>query len=238
MADGNNIPFPEPYPENVPGPFYVGDGCCTACDLPIEIAPDLFAYTPRLIRPRHCFVQKQPTTADELTRMLRVVWGAETECVYYRGSDTDTLRRLAELDRSFCSEIPPPSQFQTVYRNHVSFELSEAATSRTAENLAEACRRYLLTERGNQCTPIQSWPGAASFHFSWYADNFYELRFEQWCETDANWHLFHPLPPLIGTRGVIFTIWDWLETLPGVTHARWYSEEDWHGSREYQTTPW
>ncbi len=43
-----------PFPKNVPGDFYVEDGCCTSCGMPTTEAPELFAYAPD----GHCYVRQ------------------------------------------------------------------------------------------------------------------------------------------------------------------------------------
>ena len=47
-----------PHPEHATGPFYVEDGCCTACGVPEAMAPKLFAWDGN----SHCFVKRQPVT--------------------------------------------------------------------------------------------------------------------------------------------------------------------------------
>src|SRR6266480_3008020 len=78
----------KPHPKNTPGPFYVVDGCCTACDVPVSEAPDLFTYD----ESNHCYVKRQPRTEEEFDRAFRAAWAAELQCVRYRGDDPAVLR--------------------------------------------------------------------------------------------------------------------------------------------------
>src|SRR5215831_15022357 len=71
-----------PHPKNVPGPFYVEDGCCIACGIPEGVAPDLFTF-----EASHCYVKKQPCTGAEINRMFQAIWSAEVQCIRYRGND-------------------------------------------------------------------------------------------------------------------------------------------------------
>lgn len=82
----------KPHPKNIAGPFYVEDGCCTACGVPGSLAPDLFGED----ADQHCFVQRQPETTVETDSMLRVIETQELGCIRYRGTDHATLRRLVE----------------------------------------------------------------------------------------------------------------------------------------------
>src|SRR5262249_35562240 len=74
------------HPRNVPGDFYVEDGCCTLCDMPRTEAPDLFAICDDPAGYQHCFVAKQPETPQELERMLGAIECAELDCIRYRGT--------------------------------------------------------------------------------------------------------------------------------------------------------
>ncbi len=67
----------KPHNDNVDGPFYVGHGCCTACDIPFQLAPEMFSYD----RDQHCYVSRQPETKGELDRMIRTLLYSEVQCI-------------------------------------------------------------------------------------------------------------------------------------------------------------
>jgi ferredoxin len=75
------------HPKNVPGDFFVEAECCTLCGVPWSEAPDLFRYDDD-----HCWVSRQPVTADEQRRMLRVIQLQDLGCIRYRGSDRKILK--------------------------------------------------------------------------------------------------------------------------------------------------
>lgn len=77
---------------NVVGPFYVEDDCCTMCGVPPHFAPALFGENDH----EHCYVQRQPETAEELEAMLSVIAIQELGCVRYGGADPAILRHLVE----------------------------------------------------------------------------------------------------------------------------------------------
>jgi len=83
-----------PHRLNVVGPFYVQDGCCTACAMAEHEAPELFAWDDE----HHCYVKKQPTTPEELDHMLSAIACADLGCIRYRGHDTSILNALARID--------------------------------------------------------------------------------------------------------------------------------------------
>ena len=63
-------------PRNAPGEFYVLKDCCTLCGVPWDIAPELFAYDDN-----GCWVSRQPETAAEREKMLKVIAFQELDCV-------------------------------------------------------------------------------------------------------------------------------------------------------------
>jgi len=88
----------QPHRLNVVGPFYVVDGCCTACGVPGAEAPELFAWDDS----DHCYVRKQPAGPDELRQMVGAIAGAELRCIRYRGRDQHVLvalRNIGEIDQ-------------------------------------------------------------------------------------------------------------------------------------------
>src|SRR5438045_3453432 len=87
MSDARPI-----HPKNTAGPFYVLNGCCTACGVPTSLAPELFDFDSA----DHCYVKQQPCSDTEMEKALRVLRAQELDCVRYRGKDQAILRRLAE----------------------------------------------------------------------------------------------------------------------------------------------
>jgi ferredoxin len=92
-----------PFPENVPGDFYVEDGCCTSCGMPTTEAPELFAYAPD----GHCFVKKQPTTARETYQMIGAFSVQDIGCIRYKGKNRVIQIRLIGVNEGDqCDELP------------------------------------------------------------------------------------------------------------------------------------
>ena len=83
-----------PHALNVPGDFYVEDGCCTSCELPFTEAPGHFKYDDAL----HCFVCKQPSSPEDVDNMVSAVAVSDLSCVRYSGDDPETLRKLVALN--------------------------------------------------------------------------------------------------------------------------------------------
>jgi ferredoxin len=81
-----------PHKSNASGDFYVEDGCCTSCGMPMTEAPDLFEYD----QDGHCFVSKQPTTTDEVDRMMAAFEVQDIGCIRYKGTNRVIQMRLVE----------------------------------------------------------------------------------------------------------------------------------------------
>lgn len=105
------MPGHKPHPANVPGDFYVEDGCCTMCLVPFSFAPELFGECQDLKGYPHCFVKRQPETPVELTKMLDAIRCAELMCIRYRGSDRRIQLELVETNTGVvCDNLPPDLQ--------------------------------------------------------------------------------------------------------------------------------
>lgn len=107
------MPEPKPHPANVPGDFYVEDGCCTMCLAPFEKAPELFGEIQDPKGYPHCYVKRQPESSSELAKMLSAIRCAELMCIRYRGDDRRIQLTLIEADSGrVCDNLPPDLQRQ------------------------------------------------------------------------------------------------------------------------------
>ncbi len=102
----------KPHPSNVPGDFYVEDGCCTMCLVPFSEAPELFGEH-QDARGSHCFVKQQPETPAEMAKMLNAIRCAELMCIRYRGKDRGIQLDLIEFKEGLvCDNLPLDLQKQ------------------------------------------------------------------------------------------------------------------------------
>jgi hypothetical protein len=110
-ARGAPMAEARPHPANVPGDFYVEDGCCMTCEVPLRWAPDLFAWCFDSEGSPHCFVKKQPETSDEEDRMFEAVRHAEAGCIRYCGRNRAIQQRLVEAGEGpICVDLSPELQ--------------------------------------------------------------------------------------------------------------------------------
>lgn len=157
--------MPKAFPENAPGPFYVEQDCCITCGVPMEIAPDIFDWS---ANQSHCFVRRQPATADELDRTLQAMWSAEAECIRYRGADPLLADRIAQfgLGRN-CDNFPGGPRPDP--RTRATFQ--SARDGDTPESLAARLRAFLSREQPDRYLPYDVRPARrwrpATVRFSW-----------------------------------------------------------------------
>jgi hypothetical protein len=82
---------------NVPGPFYVEDGCCISCGVWEDVVPDLLAWQEddgEFGTVSHCYVKRQPETDVEFERMKLAMEFGEVDCIRVRGCKAGWEARL------------------------------------------------------------------------------------------------------------------------------------------------
>jgi hypothetical protein len=228
-----------PHPKNVNGPFYVEYGCCTACDVPMQEAPNHFAYD----GDNHCYVCRQPDAETETTDMIGTALMAEFQCIRYRGDDPDVLQRFAELDMREICDIEPPAHINPVIRNHVRINVIGMPPVATPKELAQEFIDHLMSENNGRrqfkTQPIQISNNSALFQISWYDDHFHPIVFNAVSDSPAEWHIQYPLKNHTGDRGIGTVVSNWLNRNSNrFTNIRWYTESDWHHHKPPRSTPW
>lgn len=94
-----------PHPANVPGPFYVEDGCCLACGVWENEVSDLLAWLPDAEIP-HCYVARQPKTDADFQRMMFAMEINDVDCIRVHNCKPDWAARLREAGLG--RQIDPP----------------------------------------------------------------------------------------------------------------------------------
>lgn len=207
----------KPHPLNVPGDFYVEDGCCTACDMPRAEAPDLFGMTPE---PHyHCYVKRQPQSAVEENQMLSAILCAELQCIHYRGNNPAIISRLSAMGEMNVCDSAPPAGTELGLRTHVTFLRPQG---HDLDWLALSFKAFLKTQRGKYSRIRFPWRSAATtVKYKRNEETWRNVAFE---EHDERVHVFHDAQD---DTGVSWYLARWLETLEGVTEVRWYTETGW-----------
>jgi hypothetical protein len=92
-----------PCPGNAPGPFYVEDNNCIACEAPVLEAPDLMDFQGEPDYSHQCRFRRQPETQEELQRAINAVQVCCCGAVRYGGNDKTILDRIN--DPSVCDAL-------------------------------------------------------------------------------------------------------------------------------------
>lgn len=99
----------ERHPLSVPGSFYVEDEPCVSCFGPREHAPDLIGFfegPPDVKGSCHCYIKRQPVTAEEIEDMLQAMSASFCSGLRYGGDDPAILERLQrEGQAARCDEL-------------------------------------------------------------------------------------------------------------------------------------
>jgi hypothetical protein len=219
------------HPKNVAGPFYVLNGCCTACGVPTAIAPELFEFDST----DHCYVKRQPSSNAEMEKALHVLRGQELGCVRYRGTDEAILRRLAEAGEAHQCDHPLPG-IGVVLRNVVTFVRTNADDARhDAPRLLEEFFDYVKGRYPHlevRTKPIEIREREASFALAWFEDHFHAIRIQP-VEDSDRWSILHR-----GNLGLSEFLDDWLKSADRFVDVRWYTEDAWQRSEPWQAHPW
>ncbi len=211
-----------PHPKNVPGDFYVEDGCCLACLVSQEEAANLVGWDGK-----HCFVKKQPQTEDEQNSMLDVISVAEADCFRYRGTDLEVLQRLVSRgDREIC-DSPIARYLHPIERINVRFAPFVEATD--PESLVQSFGSHLLTEnegRSNQFE-IKARPPVAQvgrLEFRWYGDDYH--RVDIWPDQHTHGAFVATITTKRRDRwlGVAYALHRWLQGI--ASNVRWLTPEE------------
>jgi hypothetical protein len=219
------------HPKNAAGPFYVVNGCCTACGVPTSIAPELFEFDSA----DHCYVKRQPASDIEMEKALRVLRTQELDCIRYRGTDERTLRRLGEAGHAHQCDHPL-SGVGLVLRNVVTFVRTDARDVRLdAPHLFEEFSDYLKGRYPHlkvRTKPIEFREREASFALAWFEGHFHPVTIRSLVDSDR-WLILHR-----GNLGLSEFLDDWLRSAEHFTDLRWYTEDAWQHSEGWQSLPW
>lgn len=219
------------HPLNAPGDFYVEDGCCLSCDVPVETAPELFAYADG-----HCHVKKQPSTPAELFRMIRTLREQEIGCIRFAGEEPALLRRIVEAGQGHDCDEPLPKQAAFRPRDSVTFRVE-----RGPKGLEALCADFTAWLRSGESElrkyhvepPKADGPFSVVMRFGWVKAPDHTLRWSRiGFRTVALQYLegtYCYVPNVIGF------LYDWLASRSFATDVRWYTRDR---REEGEDLPW
>lgn len=210
---------------NVIGPFYVVDGCCTACGVPEALAPELFGEGEDI----HCYVKRQPQSPDEIDAMMSVMVSQDLACIRYAGSDETLLRRLAENEEAAQCDVAPPSDAVPLRRDHVVFSARAGIGPWTARGILERLVAFAAAWRS---TAIFDDGAVATVSVSWIEDNYHRIEALASHHSDE-WVVRHDGPPRLGDA-----LHEWLTRDASFERVRWQTKAQWKANGPSQPRPW
>lgn len=231
------MPPPTPHPANAPGDFYVEDGCCITCGVPLEEAPEIFAWAKG---PEYtsCVVSKQPQSPDEIDRTLAAMWAGEVQCIRYRGVEADIGRRIVEMGHAELCDRTPPLDAAPVVRSRAAFAMVEEHASADASLIAASFLRHFMhfdpRVLGRRATPVRGNATRARVGVSWFEDTYHSIEFESLA--DGRWLAIAKPVALTAGRGLSRLVDLWLKSDTRFREIRWYSEDQWKSGGPFRST--
>ena len=227
----------KPHPKNVPGPFYVENGCCLMCLGTRVQAPFLIGFDEV---EGHCFVKQQPQSDEETYNAIRAVWAADVECLRYRGHDPDIQRRLVQIGRADSCDHPLPTYAIPILRNHVTFTTDFA---NEAWDVAIALMDYLLSMNTehlkNKVTQPRREGRVFKIDISWSEDKFLTMTIDRGEAATDRWLIHHSETWELASVGLSLVLDDWLRDDPRFSDLRWYTSDAWEvGDDDWQELPY
>lgn len=210
---------------NVVGPFYVVDGCCTACGVPEWIAPELFGEGDDV----HCYVKRQPQSPEEVDAMVKVMAHQDLRCVRYAGDDEALLRRLAENGEAGECDVVPPRDAVPLRRDHVVFSARSGTGPWTARAILERLVAFAAKWR---TTAIFDDGTVATVSVAWFQDDYHRVDVLA-SHHPGEWVVQHRGPVLLGD-----TLHDWLSQDEIVEAVRWQTAVQWAADGPSRPKPW
>lgn len=216
----------KPHPENTPGDFYVEDGCCIACGVPEDAAPETFGWASD---GHHCVVKRQPVSARDIDRMLVAICSAEADCIRYRGTDDEIARRIAESGHADLLDRPA-QRVRPKLRSQVRFS---ARAGDTPALLADRLRAWLTSEpdpflylRVKRARPWSRHVVVYAWDFGFGPRAHYnQIRFGPGVRAGEFRATLRSGYPGAGV-GLALSIHDWLTDDDGASDVRWFAADE------------
>ena len=206
------------YCKNVAGDFYVEEGCCITCAVPMTEAPEFFEMDEE-----QCYIVKQPSSAEETAYLLDVIRTQEAGCIRYAGKDLAIIQRMFEGgDGDSCDDPIASTYVRTVVRVNFPAE--------TSHHFLQALAAVAQTELN-----VNNWPGyifasieintdKATTMFGWYGDMVCGVE----VSTIGDKTFKLELQPISGGGAGATRMFDTLLRLvPGTDGIWWMTQSEW-----------
>lgn len=230
------MPHP-PHPANVPGDFYVEEGCCITCGVPMEEAPEIFGWAGGSDS-THCVVVHQPKTAQSVDRTLNAMLSSEVDCIRYRGADREIARRIVEMGGRNQCDRAPPADATPLTRSHATFDVLDVGYLRPANDLALHFLQHALRGsdryKGHVARRLLHSDKRARVRISWFRDAYHAVAFEKLA--DGRWHIIAKPSGADAGKGLSRMVEKWLGADERFHNVRWFSGKQWRSKGPGQAT--
>ena len=208
----------DPVQERQPGegPFYIEPDCCLLCGVPESIAPELFRTGSE-----SCSLLRQPAGEAEIDKTITAMWSSEVDCIRYRGSDREILRRLGEARLADLADNPAAKDFRPVERDLVLFSVPDIPPDKPLECLAASFRDYLRAQERFTVRRVGHFR-KRRVSFSWYGAKFHSVTFEGSGRRDSYMAVLDP-KGYYALKGLGRVVHDWLKSEARAHDIAWYN---------------
>ena len=215
---------------DVPGDFYVEDGCCLSCGMPHEEAPTLFEWLP--FDGAGCYVKRQPQTAVEVSQMLRAMTASEVDCIRYAGDDPTLQRRIVAFGgRAFC-DLPAPADApeRRIRRVTTLGGDPKAAIVAMRTGIRSKPEHYRIAHSlfGN---------GSQSVRYAWWENHFQTVAAAVSPDGPGRILISMRADPPNALLAVNRHVDEWLSASGLFTDFRWWTDEEWDAGEGWTATP-
>ena len=230
---------PIAHPANCAGDFYVEQGCCITCGVPLDEAPGTFAWA-EVAGDRSCVVVRQPQTPTEIYQTLSAMHSAEVDCIRYRGNDPAISRRIAEMGYAASCDLAPPADAKLLIRSHASFWPAGSAVTEGASQWAAAFRHYFLqhvSAYSDIGAKAVSWDRKqATARISWHQGIYHAVEFNRLADGSGILVTLPGLERQGADIGLSRFVEKWFRTDGRFQDIRWFSAEQWQAGGPHSPT--
>ncbi|MES1198696.1 MAG: ferredoxin [Pseudomonadota bacterium] len=204
------------------------NGCCIMCGVPLDEAPEVFAWADETDQSQ-CVVANQPQTTTALNHTLNAMWSGEVKCIRYRGVDPEIVRRLVEMGYADLCDQSVATGAVPLLRNHARFSIVDNGELILPQQVAADLLRHFIDNAGpfsdRRVRELRSDDTCSAVQISWFKGFYHDVTFEKLNPTDWLVRAKSGRPGVgIGLSRIVER---WLEQDARIRDVAWFSEEQW-----------
>jgi len=186
------------------------------------------------------------------------MWGAEFDCIRYRGHDSDVFERLGAIGKPHLCDFPPAEGIAVVLRNHVAFA-SVDRSSVVLEEVVEDFRSFWMMQGNLKRNTLKEkygitlkeermhtmrgphrpfFYGTMWFEFAWSEREHHRVYVRHVDRGKSRILMSHSPRETTGSRAVSDTLSRWLTQSSRFGQQQWYTAEEWRQGVGGSPAPW